>query len=329
MEQKTILLSAPYMMPFLDRFVPILEEMGFSVIVPAVNERLSAAEIMQYAGKFDGAICGDDRYTTDVIKACAPRLKVISKWGTGIDSIDKTAAEALGISVHRTTNAFTVPVSDSVMAYILAFARQQPWMDRNIKRGSWEKIPGRSLRECTLGVIGIGYIGKAVLRKAKAFGMTLLGNDIVSPPPDFIQETGVEMVALEELVSRADFISINCDLNPTSRHLVNADLIAKMKPTAVIINTARGPIIDQPALVSALKNGRIAGAGLDVFEDEPIPTDSPLLEMDQVMLAPHNSNSSPCAWEAVHWNTIKNLLEGLGMPTDRLEQIRNQKEEGF
>ena len=329
MDQKTILLSAPYMMPFLDRFVPILEELGFIVIVPEVHERLSAKELMRYAGKIDGTICGDDRYTADVIKACAPRLKVISKWGTGIDSIDKTVAEEHGISVLRTTNAFTVPVSDSVLAYMLAFARQQPWMDRNIKGGSWEKIPGRSLQECTLGVIGIGYIGKAVLRKAHAFGMTLLGNDIVSVPEEFLCEVGVEMVALDELVARSDFISVNCDLNPTSFHLVNADFIAKMKPSAVIINTARGPIIDQPALVAALQNGKIAGAALDVFEDEPIPADSPLLKMDQVMLAPHNSNSSPRAWEAVHWNTIKNLLEGFGMPVDRLEQMRAEKEDKF
>lgn len=329
MDQKKILLSAPYMMPFLDRFIPVLEELGFAVIVPEVHERLSAEEILQYAGRIDGTICGDDHYTADVIKACAPRLKVISKWGTGIDSIDKTAAEAHGISVHRTTNAFTIPVSDSVIAYMLAFARQLPWMDRNIKRGQWEKIPGRSLEECTLGVIGLGYIGKAVLRKACVFGMTLLGNDIIPVSEEFVREVGVEMVALDELVSRSDFISVNCDLNPTSHHLVDADLIAKMRSSAVIINTARGPIIDQSALVEALQKKRIAGAALDVFEDEPIPSDSPLVKMDQVLLAPHNSNSSPRAWEAVHWNTIKNLLEGFGMPIDRLKQMRSDKEEKF
>jgi D-3-phosphoglycerate dehydrogenase len=329
MEQKTILLSAPYMMPFLDRFIPVLEELGFNVIVPEVNERLSVEEILEYAGKFDGAICGDDRFTAEVIASCAPRLKVISKWGTGIDSIDKTAAQAHGVSIHRTTNAFTVPVSDSVMAYILAFARKQPWMDRQIKNGVWEKIPGHSLQESTLGVIGVGYIGKAVLRKAQAFGMTLLANDIVPIPEAFIQEVGVEMVPLETLVARADYISVNCDLNPTSHHLVNADLIAKMKPTAVVINTARGPIIDQPALIDALERMLIAGAALDVFEDEPIPADSALLRMDQVMLAPHNSNSSPSAWEAVHWNTIKNVIEDFGVPLDRFEKIKSEKMERF
>jgi D-3-phosphoglycerate dehydrogenase / 2-oxoglutarate reductase len=329
MEQKTILLSAPYMIPFLDRFIPVLEELGFKVIVPEVNERLSVEEILHYAGKFDGAICGDDRYTAEVIEACAPRLKVISKWGTGIDSIDKKAAEAHGISVHRTTNAFTVPVSDSVMAYILAFARKQPWMNCNIKNGVWEKIPGHSLQESTLGVIGVGYIGKAVLRKAQAFGMRLLANDIAPISETFIQEVGVEVVSLETLAARADYISVNCDLNPTSQHLLNAEVIAKMKPNAVVINTARGPIIDQPALIDALKRGQIAGAALDVFEDEPIPADSALLRMDQVMLAPHNSNSSPRAWEAVHWNTIKNMIEGFGLPVDHFEKIKSEKMERY
>jgi D-3-phosphoglycerate dehydrogenase len=324
MDQKTILLSAPYMMPYLDRFVPVLEKLGFSLIIPQVNERLSAQEILQHAGIFDGTICGDDRYTADVLKACAPRLKVISKWGTGIDSIDSKTAAALGISVHRTINAFTVPVSDSVMAYILAFARQQPWLDRDIKSGGWQKIPGRSLDECTLGVIGVGFIGKAVLRKARAFGMNLLANDILPVPAPFIEEVGVEMVALDELAARSDFITVNCDLNPTSFHIINADLIQKMRPSVVVINTARGPIIDQPALESALQSGKIAGAALDVFEEEPLPAESPLLKMDQVMLAPHNSNSSPRAWEAVHWNTIRNLLDGFNMPASMLEKLQSE-----
>ena len=125
-------------------------------------------------------------------RQCAPRLKVISKWGTGIDSIDKDFAATLDIPVYRTTNAFTVPVSDSVLAYILAFSRQQPWLDRNIKAGGWEKIPGKSLMECTLGVIGVGNIGKMVLKKAHAFDMRLLANDIIEIPESFIKEVGVQ-----------------------------------------------------------------------------------------------------------------------------------------
>jgi D-3-phosphoglycerate dehydrogenase len=316
MNQPTILITAPYMIPFLDRFRPVLEGYGLEVIVPEVEERMEEEDLLRYAGRFDGTICGDDRYTACVLETCAPRLKVISKWGTGIDSIDRDACTRLGITIGRTPNAFTLPVADTVMGYILAFARRQPWMDAAMKRGEWKKIPGRSLSECTLGVIGVGNIGKAVTRRARAFGMTVLGNDIVEIDHVFVAESGIRMVSLEELLAQADFISINADLNPTSYHLIDAGTLAQVKPGAVLINTARGPIVDEPALIGALRSGHLGGAALDVFEVEPLPADSPLLTMDNVMLAPHNANSSPAAWERVHWNTIKNLLEGLGISTE-------------
>lgn len=320
----TILLSAPYMIPFIERFRPVFAHYGLEVIMPEVHERLSEEDILRYAGQFDGTLCGDDRYTARAIQACLPRLKVISKWGTGIDSIDREAAARLGVPVRNTPNAFTLPVSDSVLAYILAFARRQPWMDRAIRRGEWKKLPGRSLSECTLGVIGLGNIGKAVIRRARAFGMQLLGTDIIPIAPDFILENRVEMTTLRDLLERADFISVNCDLNTTSYHLINAESLSWVKPGAVLINTARGPIVHEPALVVALQGGLLAGAALDVFEVEPLPLDSPLREMDNVMLAPHNTNSSPAAWERVHWNTIRNLLQSLNIPCDDLDEVKQR-----
>jgi D-3-phosphoglycerate dehydrogenase / 2-oxoglutarate reductase len=319
----SVLLTAPYMIPYLERFKPVLEHYGLNVIVPVVNERMSEAELLVYAGQVDGSICGDDAYSEEVLARFAPRLKVLSKWGTGIDSIDRQAAERIGVQVRNTPNAFTLPVADSVMAYMLAFARLQPWMDRAVKGGRWVKPLGRSLSECTLGVIGLGNIGKAVIRRARGFGMKLLGTDIINIAPDFILENGVEMVSLPELLGRADFVSVNCDMNPTSFHLINAETLSCFKPGAVIINTARGRIIDEPALVAALQSGQVGGAALDVFEIEPLPADSPLLHMEQVMLAPHNSNSSPAAWERVHWNTIHNLLDGLGIEHEDLEKFRS------
>jgi phosphoglycerate dehydrogenase-like enzyme len=304
------------MIPVLDRFKPFLEERGLELIVPEVRERMEEADLLRYAGQFDGTLCGDDQYTRRVLEACAPRLKVISKWGTGIDSIDSEACARLGVRVCRTLNAFTPAVADTAMGYMLAFARRQPWMDREMKAGKWVKLPGRALSECTLGVIGIGNIGKALTRRARAFGMQVLGNDIIEIDPAFISESGIEMTSLDTLLSQSDFVSVNCDLNPTSKHLINAARLRGMKRDAVLINTARGPIVDEPALVEALQAKRLAGAALDVFELEPLPEDSPLRKMDNVMLAPHNSNSSPAAWEKVHWNTIRYLLEGLGIPAD-------------
>jgi D-3-phosphoglycerate dehydrogenase / 2-oxoglutarate reductase len=321
----TILLSAPYMLPYLERFRPVFTAHGLDLIVPTVHERLSEAELLAYAGQFDGAVCGDDRFTARVLEACLPRLKVISKWGTGIDSIDCQAAARLGIQVRNTPNAFSIPVADSVLGYILTFARRLIGLDRAMKTGQWNKIPGRSLSECTLGVVGVGNVGKTVLRRARAFGIRLLGNDILPISPAFVEEVGVEMTTLTDLLDRSDFISLNCDLNPTSYHLINSQTLGWVKPGAVLINTARGPIIDEPALIAALQSGTLAGAALDVFEVEPLPVDSPLLQMEQVLLAPHNANSSPAAWERVHWNTIHNLFEGLGIPhPDLLAQISSQ-----
>jgi len=308
-----VLFTAPYMIPFVDRFKPVFDQYGIDLIIPDVRERMEEADLLKYAGDFDGAICGDDRYTLRVIVACKPRLKVISKWGTGIDSIDAEACSRYGIKLCRTLNAFTLPVADTVLGYMLAFARRQPWMDKEMKSGTWDKIPGRALSECTLGVIGVGNIGKAVTRRARAFGMQVFGTDIVEIDHVFLAETGIEMVDLETLLARSDFVSVNCDLNPTSHHLINSDTLALMKPNAVLINTARGPIVEEAALIEALQVKRLAGAALDVFELEPLPLESPLLKMDNVLLAPHNSNSSPAAWERVHWNTIRNLLEGLGL----------------
>ena len=319
-----VLLSAPYMLPLKTRFMPVFQKFGIEIIEPEVHERLAESDILRYAGQFDGTICGDDQYTQKVIKACLPRLKVISKWGTGIDSIDKQAALSLGVKVGNTPNAFTQPVADSVLGYILIFARKLPWLDRSMKEGIWEKVPGVSLGECSLGVIGVGNVGKAVLRRANAFGMKLLGNDIVKIDPSFLREIPVKIVSLEELLKHSDFVSVNADLNKTSRHLLNAKAFNLMKKTAYTINTARGPIVDEKALIDALKSKTIAGAAMDVFEDEPLSQDSPLLNMDNVFLAAHNSNSSPMAWERVHWNTIQNLLLGLGYENPDLTEFQGK-----
>ncbi|MCJ7708569.1 MAG: phosphoglycerate dehydrogenase [Anaerolineales bacterium] len=319
-----ILLSAPYMVPIYERFRPLFESAGIEVIVVPVRERLSEEELLRYAGEIDGVICGDDRFTARVLEAAAPRLKVISKWGTGIDSIEWEAAARLGVSVCNTPRAFTEAVADSVMAYVLAFARRLPWTDRAMKACQWEKVPGRALHECTLGVVGVGAIGKQVLGRAKAFGTRLLGNDIVPVDPGFVIEVGVEMTTLPDLLARADYVSLNCDLNPSSRHLMNRQTLDLMRPGAILINTARGPIVNEEALVEALRAGTIGGAALDVFEDEPLPTDSPLLSMDNVLLAPHNANSSPAAWERVHWNTLRNLFIGLGLRPPKEVEAKGQ-----
>jgi len=305
-----VLVSAPYFLPVIDEYQKKLSKDGIELIAANVKERLSEDELLEVIGDIDGIICGDDRITERVLDA-APHLKAISKWGTGIDSIDSDAAARRGIPVFRTTNAFSEPVADTVLGYLLTFARKLPLMDQDIRGGTWEKPHLVSLGECTLGVVGVGDCGKAIVRRAKAFGMRILGNDIVAMPEDFVAESGIQMVSLETLLSEADFVSLNTDLNSTSYHLIGKAQLKLMKPTAHLINTSRGPIVDEPALIAALQEKRIAGAAMDVFEEEPLPANSPLRQFANCMFAPHNANSSPRAWDFVHENTVRNLLNGL------------------
>jgi D-3-phosphoglycerate dehydrogenase len=308
-----VLVSAPYMIPVVERFGTELAPLGVHLEAVPVEERLEEADLLRLVGAVDGVICGDDRFTERVFAAAAPRLKVVAKWGTGIDSIDTAAARKYGVRVCNTLNAFTQPVADSVLGYILAFARQIPWATASMRSGAWEKLPSVSLFEKTLGIVGIGNTGSAVAHRARAFSMRILGTDVRPIDPAVIEEHRIEMVTLDVLLRESDFVSLNCDLNPTSLHLISRPQLATMRPTAILINAARGPLVDQPALIETLEARRLAGAALDVFEQEPLPVDSPLRRMDNVLLAAHNANSSPTAWEAVHHNTIRSLLEGLGV----------------
>jgi len=310
-----ILVSNVHLMEDWDRFKGIFEDRGIEVVLPPVNERLSEDELLQLITDIDGIICGDDAITAKVL-AHANSLKVISKWGTGIDSIDKDACDDLGILLYNTPNAFTNPVADTTMGFILAISRRIVDANTYMHSGIWKKLPGKALNELTLGIIGVGNIGKAVARRAHVFGMTLLGNDPVEMPTEFLWQTDMEMVSKTRLLQESDFVSLHCDLNPTSRLVINRDDIVLMKPTAYLINTARGPLVNEVALILALQQGWIAGAGLDVFENEPLNPDSVLIGMENVLLSSHNANTGYSAREAVHISTINNLFRGLGCETE-------------
>src|ERR1051326_7718509 len=254
-----VLISAPRILSAVEEFRSRLEAAGIEILIVPVRERLSESELLEIVETIDGAICGDDRFTERVLRA-APRLKVISKWGTGVDSIDTAAAARLGVRVCNTPDAFTDCVADTALGYVLCFARKLIQMDADVRRGLWVKPEAVSLRECTLGVIGVGNIGRAVVRRARAFGMRVLGHDPVTPPASFVEETGLGLSTLRELLAESDFVSLHCDLNPTSFHLLGRDALALMRPTAYLVNTSRGPVVDEAALIDALGERRIAGA---------------------------------------------------------------------
>ena len=172
-----VLISAPYILPVIEEYRQELEENGIQLIIADVNERLSENELLLLVKDIHGTICGDDQYTKTVLDS-APNLKVISKWGTGIDSIDCVVAGSKGIKVCNTPGAFTDPVADTVMGYVLLFARGLLQLNKNVKSGEWQKYQGVSLNECSIGVVGLGDVGKAVVKRATAFGMEVIGTDI-------------------------------------------------------------------------------------------------------------------------------------------------------
>ena len=305
-----VLVSAPYFRPVVDQFRPAFEEHGIEIIVPYVEERLPAEELMPLVTDIDGAICGDDEFTAEVL-ANAPRLRVISKWGTGIDSIDREECARRGIAVCNTPNAFSEPVADTTLGYILSFVRGLGQLSSDVHLGRWRKQPARALGECTVGLIGVGNVGRAVGRRLASCGASILGCDPIAPPAAFLETCPVELVNKEVLLASSDIVSLHCDLNPTSFHIMNASAFSLMKNGSFLVNTARGRLVDEPALVAALQTDHLAGAALDVFEVEPLPSDSPLCAMNNVFLAPHNANSSPQAWERVHSNTVANLIKHL------------------
>ena len=226
------------------------------------------------------------KVTKDVIDA-GKQLKVIARAGAGLDNIDVKAAEARKIKVINAPEAPTIAVAELVFGHMLSFVRHLPSADAGVKQGKWEKpkLMGTELRDKTLGIVGTGRIGRAIGYKAKAFLMNLLAHDVVQNA-EFAQRTGAKYVDLDVLLRESDFVTLHVPLVPGTKHMMGKRELELMKPTAVLINTSRGGIVDEVALVEALRGGKIAGACLDVYEREP-PEDSPLLKLPNVVLTPH------------------------------------------
>ena len=266
-------------------------------------------ELIDLLKGIEGAIVSTDPFTARVIQA-ADRLKVISRTGVGYDAVDVPAATKRGIIVTTTPGVNRHAVADWALALILCCARKVPENLAEVRRGAWARHEGTDLAEKILGIVGLGTIGKEVAKRGKAFGMRLLAFDLVQDPK-FAEEQGIAYVPLEDLLRQSDFVSIHCFLNESTRHLINAERLALMKPTAFLINTARGGIVDTEALCHALQAKRIAGAGLDVFEGEPLRADSPLRALENVYLTPHCAGSTADARERSGAMAAENLIRAL------------------
>ncbi|WP_435011816.1 phosphoglycerate dehydrogenase (plasmid) [Tundrisphaera lichenicola] len=293
------------------QFADQLRAAGVELEMYPVRQFLTEDELLPILGGFDGMIAGDDQLTARVLEASLPRLRVISKWGVGLDSIDLEAARRLDIRVYNSPGAFGDAVGETALGYLLMLARHLGRVDRAVRRGEWPKPEGEGLGGKVLGIIGFGAIGQAIARRALAFDMTVLACDVRAAELALTTPPGTRFADLDRVVETADYLCLACNLTAENRHLIDAGALATMKPTSYLVNVARGPLVDESALVEALLAGRIAGAALDVFETEPVTADNPLARLENVVLGSHNANNLKSANDYVNRNTIANLLEGL------------------
>jgi len=283
---------------------------GLQVDIPPVVQQLNEDELLEIIDQYDAVIAGDDEFTERVIDRAA-RLRVISKWGVGIDNIDLDAARARGIRVTNTPGTFADEVADVVIGYLIMLARQLHRVDAGVRAGQWPKIEGMSLAGKTLAIVGLGSIGSAVARRGLAMGMRVTGFEISGAQRDAARAMGVELGDLEAILPSADVVSLNCPLTSENRHMLSDRQFAMMRRGVLLVNTARGPLIDEPALVRALESGQVAGAALDVFEEEPLPVGSPLRTFENLLLGAHNSSNTRQAARRVSDYAVRNLLDSL------------------
>lgn len=266
------------------RHKELLEGSGYQVVESPFDRPLKEAEMAELIRDVDGAILGLDEVTAKVIEA-GRELKVLSRYGVGVDKVDLKAATAAGVVVTNTPGTNHIAVAELTLGLMLSLARRIPQHNRSVREGSWERVRGTELAGKTLGIVGLGWISKEVIRRASAFDMKIVVQTGY-PDKELADRYGVEYLPLERLLKEADFISLHCALTPERINLIGAKELKAMKPTSYLINTARGELVDEEALLRALKEGWIAGAAMDAFKKEPA-TDSPLVQLDNFIATPH------------------------------------------
>lgn len=266
-----------------------LREAGCEVIHPPKYGPLTREELLPQLIGVDAVLAGMDPFSADVLHSGeAASLKVIARWGVGIDAVDLAEAARLGIVVTNTPGLLDEAVADYAMAMLLAMARRLPQGARSLGEGRWESEWGPDMNGKTLGLLGCGGIGQAVARRARGFNLRLLGSD--PAPSQAARDIGIEFVPFESLLADSDFLSLHTALTPETRQMMGEAQFRSMKPSALLINTARGAIIDEAALARALRENWIAGAALDVFTTEPLPADHLLHGVPNLLLTPHQAS---------------------------------------
>ena len=285
-----------------------LEAAGYEVVRNSTGGILEKEQMKALIADCSGIIVGVDPLDAEVL-SCAPRLRAIAKYGVGVDNIDLDYCKAHGIKVSRTVGANSEAVADYAMTLIMAVARKAVMIDRKCRGRDWSKISTRDVSGATLGLFGLGAIGKHVAKRAQGFGMKVLAFDPFWPE-EYARENNIIRADAETIFREADFISLHLPLMESTRNFVGEKEIAMMKRDAVIINTARGGLIDEAALLRALREGRIYGAGIDAFAQEP-PEDPAWFELDNVVIGSHCAASTTGATQNMGRMATQNILRDL------------------
>jgi glyoxylate reductase len=257
-----------------------------------------------------------DRVDDELLDAAGPDLRVVSNYAVGFDNVDVPACTRRGIPVGNTPGVLTETTADLAWALLMAAGRRVAEGDRYVRAGRWrtwgpQLLLGGDVHGATLGVVGFGRIGQAVARRAAGFGMTILYWSRSRVEPAIERELGATWVEFDDLLARSDFVTLHVSLNDDTRHLIDSAALGRMKRSAVLVNTARGPVVDQAALAAALERGAIAAAGLDVTDPEPMATDDPLLQLDNCLVVPHIASASYATRGKMAEMAAANLLAGL------------------
>ena len=257
-----------------------------------------------------------DRVDDEFLDAAGPGLKVVANYAVGFDNIDVAACARRGVAVGNTPGVLTETTADLAFALLMAAARRLPEGDRYVRDGSWKTwgpllLLGPDVNGATIGIVGFGRIGQAVAKRAQGFGMRILYHDVNELPEEVTGPLGASFRPLEDLLAESDFVSLHVNLSPVTRHLINAETLGWMKPTAVLVNTSRGPVVDQVALADALRSGRLWAAALDVTDPEPIPMDDPLVGLENCLIVPHIASASRATRGKMAAMAAANVLAGV------------------
>lgn len=296
----------------IDLFRNQLEAHGLEILLPEVpGQELAGQELIAAMAGVDGVIAGDDQFSADVL-AALPQLRIISKWGIGLDGVDQPAAAAAGIKVTNTPGMFGNEVAEQALGYLISLVRGIAEVDRSVREGGWPKPVGRSLGALSACVLGLGNIGQSLVEKLLALGLTVSGVDPAPSAAPWCAERSVTHGLLADVVTDVDVLIVTCPLNEHTRGLVDAGIIGSMKPGAWLVNVGRGPVVKLDAVADALESGHLAGAGLDVYEEEPLG-DHRVKTLPNVILGSHNASNTHEACQRTHQASIDNLVAGLGL----------------